>query len=300
MRFVFPTSSLTIIASLFLTPVAGLQLALSDATRFGLEISHQRLFPGDVFGLKIKSTRPIQRVEARFIDRTIFFYPSSRGDEWTALAGVDLETKAGRYPVKGTIEFEGAQLDSFEKSVLISAKMFPEQRIRVDEKYVTLSPEDKKRVTEEAERVEQIWESVSLERLWQGLFLRPAESKLTDGFGRRRVVNGRPRSPHSGVDLKASTGTPIRAANSGRVVLAAPLFFSGNTVIIDHGLGLYTYYGHCSRIKVKDGEAVEKAQLIAEVGATGRVTGPHLHWACRLNGARVNPLALLSPLLIRR
>jgi murein DD-endopeptidase MepM/ murein hydrolase activator NlpD len=143
-----------------------------------------------------------------------------------------------------------------------------------------------------------LWRLVSPENLWLGPFLSPVNSELTSGFGRRRIVNNQPRSPHSGVDLKAETGTPIQAANAGRVVLAEDLFFSGNTVVLDHGLGLYTYYAHCSKILVKTGEIVRKGQRIAEVGATGRVTGPHLHWACRLNQARVNPLDLTRPWMI--
>jgi murein DD-endopeptidase MepM/ murein hydrolase activator NlpD len=162
---------------------------------------------------------------------------------------------------------------------------------------VTLSPEDSKRAEEEGKKMESIWQKASSEKLWLGGFLTPIKSELTSGFGRRRVVNNQPRSPHSGVDLKAAAGTPILAANGGKVVLAEELFFSGNTVIIDHGLGLYTYYAHCSKLQVRVGEEVKKGQVIAEVGSTGRVTGPHLHWACRLNGARVNPLILTTRVL---
>jgi murein DD-endopeptidase MepM/ murein hydrolase activator NlpD len=124
--------------------------------------------------------------------------------------------------------------------------------------------------------------------------MRPVSSKLTSGFGRRRIVNGEPRSPHSGVDLKATTGTPIRAANAGKVVMAKDLFFAGKTIILDHGLGLYTVYAHCSKMHAKLGDQVGLGEIIGEVGATGRVTGPHLHWACRINGARVNPLGLTT------
>jgi murein DD-endopeptidase MepM/ murein hydrolase activator NlpD len=113
-------------------------------------------------------------------------------------------------------------------------------------------------------------------------------------FGHRRVFNGQPRSPHSGADLRAAKGTPVYAANRGRVVLAKNLFYSGNTVFIDHGLGLYTTYLHFSEIKVEPGEIVERGQLIGLAGATGRVTGPHLHWGVRIVDARVDPFSLLE------
>ena len=117
----------------------------------------------------------------------------------------------------------------------------------------------------------------------------------TDGrnFGHRRVFNGQPRAPHSGADLRARTGTPILAANSGRVVLAKDLFYSGNAVFIDHGLGLFTTYLHLSKIDVAVGDIVEQGQQIGLAGATGRVTGPHLHWGVRLLDARVDPFSLV-------
>src|SRR5207253_1114123 len=113
-------------------------------------------------------------------------------------------------------------------------------------------------------------------------------------FGHRRIFNGQPRAPHAGADLRASTGTPIHATNRGRVVLAKNLFFTGNTVIIDHGLGIYTLYAHLSRIDVRVSQMVDEDEVLGLAGATGRVTGPHLHWGARIQGARVDPFSLLS------
>jgi murein DD-endopeptidase MepM/ murein hydrolase activator NlpD len=115
-------------------------------------------------------------------------------------------------------------------------------------------------------------------------------------FGQRRILNGQPRSSHAGVDFASATGTLVRAAQCGRIALAENLFFSGGTVVIDHGLGLYTFYGHLSAILVKEGQRVQAGVPVGKVGATGRATGPHLHWSVRLNGARVNPLALVAAL----
>ena len=113
-------------------------------------------------------------------------------------------------------------------------------------------------------------------------------------FGKRRILNGQAGSPHGGLDLPGVTGTPVYAAQSGRIVLAEELFFPGNTVIIDHGLGIYTFYGHLSEIAVKVGDEVSTGALLGKVGATGRVTGPHLHWAVSVNRARVDPLQIVK------
>jgi murein DD-endopeptidase MepM/ murein hydrolase activator NlpD len=118
--------------------------------------------------------------------------------------------------------------------------------------------------------------------------------KTGGNFGKRRVLNGQPGSPHSGVDFPAPTGTPVHAAQRGRVVLAEPLYFSGNTVIVDHGLSVYTLYGHFSQIDVKPGDLVETSAVLGKVGATGRVTGPHLHWGLTVNHARVNAMAIVA------
>jgi murein DD-endopeptidase MepM/ murein hydrolase activator NlpD len=257
-----------------------------------LSSSQGQVFPGDVVRIDIIAAQNLERLDLAFIGHKVPVHSKANSGTWQALVGIDLETKPGLYALTGTAVLPSARSINLEKSIRVLPKRFPVQRITVDEKYVTLDPEDAKRAAEESQKLGALWKTITPNKLWQGQFLHPVNTTLTSGFGRRRIVNDQPRSPHSGVDLKASAGTPIRAANVGNVVLAEDLFFSGNTVVLDHGLGLYTYYAHCSRMLVKTGETVKKGQLIAEVGASGRVTGPHLHWACRLSQARVNPLDL--------
>ena len=132
--------------------------------------------------------------------------------------------------------------------------------------------------------------------MWTDLFARPVSEANNSAFGSRSVFNGEARSPHSGADFLSPAGTPVHAPNRGRVVLAKELYFSGNTVILDHGLGLFSLIAHLSVIDVAAGDTVTAGQVVGKVGATVRVTGPHLHWAVRLGGARVDPLSLLATL----
>ena len=150
------------------------------------------------------------------------------------------------------------------------------------------------RIRREAERQNEIFQTASDERQWSGGFLRPVSGDSTSSFGRRSVFNGEARSPHSGTDFRAGEGTPILAPNAGTVVLADELYFSGNAVILDHGWGLYSYLAHLTQFDVAEGAQVEIGQVVGKVGATGRVTGPHLHWTVRLNNARVDPLSLMT------
>jgi murein DD-endopeptidase MepM/ murein hydrolase activator NlpD len=124
--------------------------------------------------------------------------------------------------------------------------------------------------------------------------LSPIPGGVGSNFGKKRVFNGESRNPHNGADLRATTGTPIRSTNRGRVVLAKDLFFTGNTVIVDHGLGIYTLYAHLSRIQVEKDSIVDRGQVVGLAGATGRVTGPHLHWGARVQTARVDPFSLVN------
>jgi murein DD-endopeptidase MepM/ murein hydrolase activator NlpD len=180
------------------------------------------------------------------------------------------------------------------KSINVIAKKFPSRSLSVDEKYVTPPAEVLARIDEEREKVNAIFASVTPEKFWIGLFRIPVPGKVISAFGKRNIYNGKPRSPHSGADFKGAAGTPIRAPNAARVVLAEDLYYSGNTLILDHGLGLYSYLAHLSEFSVKKGDQVEPGDLIGKVGATGRVTGPHLHWTVRLIMARVDPLSLVN------
>ena len=122
----------------------------------------------------------------------------------------------------------------------------------------------------------------------------PLSGEVVGPFGRRSIINNQPRAPHSGMDLKAARGTPVRATNNGRVVLTADHFFTGHVVVIDHGAGIHSMYFHLEKIMVTQNQMVKKGELIGLVGSTGRATGPHLHWGVRVNGARVDPMALIS------
>jgi murein DD-endopeptidase MepM/ murein hydrolase activator NlpD len=140
-----------------------------------------------------------------------------------------------------------------------------------------------------------IYDTVTPERLWDGKFRLPLKDVTTGGnFGRRRVLNGQARSPHSGVDFPAAAGTPVFASQNGKVVLAEELYYSGNTVVIDHGYGIYTMYCHLSKIGVAAGDAIKAGDELGQVGATGRVTGPHLHWALTIQHARVNGMQIVA------
>ena len=184
--------------------------------------------------------------------------------------------------------------DEREAVVQVVAKKYPTTELTVDDKYVELSKPDLARATRESKETTTIYARITDEMLWKQPFSVPIAGETGTNFGHRRVFNGEPRAPHAGADLRAKTGTPIHATNRGRVVLAKSLFFTGNTVILDHGLGIYSLYAHLSRIDVKVGDIINSGQQVGLSGATGRVTGPHLHWGMVVQGARVDPFSLVN------
>jgi murein DD-endopeptidase MepM/ murein hydrolase activator NlpD len=150
------------------------------------------------------------------------------------------------------------------------------------------------RIEEEAAFVRHAQSASAGERLWSTPFQRPVPDPANSRFGSRSIYNGEPRRPHAGADFLSAAGTPVKAPNAGRVVSARDLYFTGNTVIVDHGLGLVTLLAHLSSMEVREGEMVKAGQVVGRVGATGRVTGAHLHWALTAGGARVDPLSALA------
>jgi murein DD-endopeptidase MepM/ murein hydrolase activator NlpD len=218
-----------------------------------------------------------------------------QGDNWMTVLGVDLDTAAGAHEALINMAYADGRGERRREPIEVAHVSYPTTELTVEPRYVELSPEDQQRAGRESREIEEIYSTITPEARWSEPFQVPIPGVAGGrNFGHRRVFNGQPRAPHSGADLSAATGTPIKAANRGRVVLAKDLFFSGNAVFVDHGLGVYTAYLHLSEIGVEPGDMVERGQTIGLAGATGRVTGPHLHWGARIVDARVDPFSLLA------
>jgi hypothetical protein len=248
---------------------------------------------GEVARIVVREVPAGSAVEGLWQGEPLGFFARGEG-EYVSLLGIDLQMRPGTYPLEVTVHAPGNRPATRRQSVEIAAKGYGVEHLRLPEHMVTLDPATLKRVSREKVRFDTLWDRVGTERHWRGRFIRPVPGKLLAPFGRRRILNGEPRSPHSGVDLRAGTGEPVRAANNGRVALVGEFFFAGRSVVVDHGLGLYTMYFHLSRATVAEGDLVERGETIGLAGSTGRATGPHLHWGVRLNGARVDPLVLLE------
>jgi Peptidase family M23 len=217
------------------------------------------------------------------------------GPELHALIGIDLEKAPGQYQWK--VAWPGADGKELSCSVglTVRAGKFLIEHLKVEKQYVQPDPEQEKRAAEDTKKLHAIYDTVTPERLWDGKFRLPLKDVTTGGnFGRRRVLNGEARSPHSGVDFPAVAGTLVFASQGGKVVLAEELYYSGNTVVIDHGYGIYTLYCHLSKIDAAVGDKVQAGAEIGKVGATGRVTGPHLHWGLTIQHARVNGMQIVA------
>ncbi|MFQ5792617.1 MAG: M23 family metallopeptidase [Acidobacteriota bacterium] len=264
----------------------------------GVELRLSRWDPaqGSLLLLEVRSRRPVAALKARWAGQTLHFWQDSDLESsYQAFLGVDLQLEAKPHILALETTLEGGERLGCSAALSVQEGHFALQQLSVAQRFVDLSSKDLERARRESRRLKRIFASVTPERLWWGEFRLPLEgSEASGSFGRRRVLNGQPRSPHSGEDFPAPSGTAVRATNRGRVVLAEELFFSGNSVVLDHGFGLYSFYGHLESISVEAGRIVAAGDLLGRVGATGRVTGPHLHWATRLNAARVNPLDLLA------
>jgi murein DD-endopeptidase MepM/ murein hydrolase activator NlpD len=246
---------------------------------------------GQAVRMSVPDEAGIQAAEIEWQGKTVPY--TKIGKEWVSVIGVDLDVKPGAYSAEIRVTKSGA-VEKNTVTVNVKAVKFPVQNLQVAEQYVELSPENTERALREAKQLEEIHNTITPEALWREPFVVPIPGGVGSSFGKRRVFNGESRNPHAGADLKATTGTPIRSTNRGRVVVAKSLFFTGNTVIVDHGLGIYTLYAHLSRMNVKEGEIVERAKVIGLAGATGRVTGPHLHWGAKVQNTRVDPFSLIN------
>jgi hypothetical protein len=253
--------------------------------------SREEIRQGDIVRVSIRIPFRAKEGTISFLERE---YPGfNTGGLLNVVFGIDMDVEPGDQVLR--YDFDNGDAGTLPIRVL--EREFGRESLKVNPKYTELDEATLERVTTEKAMLAEVWARTTPERYWKGAFVKPTVGVLGSPFGLRRYFNDEPRSPHSGLDLKAPEGTPIYASNHGIVVVAADLFFTGNTVVIDHGMSLYTIYAHLSKIDVKSGDKVERAQPIGLVGATGRVTGAHLHWAVKLGGARVDPATLPGILL---
>jgi murein DD-endopeptidase MepM/ murein hydrolase activator NlpD len=261
-----------------------------------LHLSAPETSQGSLLLIELKSAQPLAEVNGDWGGRKIAFWQeTSKEGIQRGLAGVDLEKAPGEYELKVTGQTAGGEKIVCSAMVEVKAGRFATEKLQVGKQFVEPTPEQIKRANEELQKLREIFDRVTPERLWDGKFRIPLDGVTTgSNFGKRRILNGNPGSPHGGADLPGTTGTPVHAAQRGRVVLAEELFFAGNTVVLDHGLGIYTLYAHLSEIDVKVGDVLDLGTVLGKVGATGRVTGPHLHWGLTVERARVNPLQIVK------
>jgi murein DD-endopeptidase MepM/ murein hydrolase activator NlpD len=232
-------------------------------------------------------------IDGDWLGRKLEFFRGRDGRAWFALAGVDVEAAVGPSKFKISLHLVNGGTRDLSRSVLIHAAHYKTGALTVEPKFVSPGPDELKQIAEDRQIKDKIFGVSATEPLWSANFRAPVIAEPTDSFGTRRTFNGKLASIHKGMDFRAPAGTPVRAGNSGVVVLARPLYYEGGCVVIDHGLGLTTISMHLSRIDVKEGQKVATGDAIGLSGATGRVTGPHLHWAVRWQGAYLDPAKLL-------
>lgn len=241
----------------------------------------------------IKTPEPVASLTATWLGHSIDFTTAPDGS-WFALAGISLETEPGSYPLELTATTRDGQKLHHEQKFPVATGSYETIELTVSKDFTAPNPEQMEIIKRDQEIKKKTFAEVTPEREWTGPFHPPVDAPTSDVFGTRRVFNGVTKSVHQGLDYRVPTATPVSAVNAGTVILARPLYFEGNCVVIDHGQGLLTLYLHLSEFKVKEGDVVKRGQLIGLSGATGRATGPHLHIAVRWQGTYLNPAVLLG------
>ncbi len=251
---------------------------------------------GQVVVVKVQGEEQATEVKGTFLSRTIPFFREFRPGEPTGyigLLGIDMQDDPGTHELAVEVK-QGEQAKQLSFNILVAKEKFAVEHLKLPKEKVDLDEKAVARWKAEQEQVKEALAENSRLKLWHSNFLEPVNGKRTGIFGSVRIMNGQPRNPHNGEDIGAPLGADVAATNDGIVRITVDHIFSGKGVFVDHGLGFYSMYFHLSEILVKDGDLVTAGQIIGKVGATGRATGPHLHWGVKLNGARVNPYSLLD------
>ena len=251
---------------------------------------------GQIIVIKVPTDEASAHVQGKFLGRAVSFFPETRPGEpkgFVGLLGIDMQEEPGTHELAVQIT-DGEHGRSLSYRVLVLKEKFRVEHLKLPKDKVDLDEQGLARWKGEQEQVKAALAADSPMKLWQPSFVEPVTGKRTGIFGSVRIMNGQARNPHNGEDIGAPLGTDVAATNDGIVRLTVDHIFSGKGVFLDHGLGFYSMYFHLSDVLVKEGDLVRVGQIVGKVGATGRATGPHLHWGVKLNGARINPYALLD------
>jgi hypothetical protein len=259
-----------------------------------VEVQPEQLVNGAPYLLRVTPPEKLQTLSGSWLGREVYLSVDPKNADWYGLMGVGLGTEPGEYPLVLTGLTTAGSTLTFEKKLEVGSETYPVSEIKVAGKFVRPNPRILARIKREAALKHELFSHIIPEREWSGKFIAPLTTSPSEIFGTGRTFNGKLERRHEGLDYHARPGTRVKSLNSGTVILARRLFYEGNCVIIDHGQGLLSLYMHLSRFRVKEGQQVKRGQLLGLSGATGRVTGPHLHLAVRWEGVYLDPARLLQ------
>ena len=253
-----------------------------------------RLVNGDPVLFRAKAPTKLKSLHGTWLGHDLTFDFDKSTGAWFALAGVSLDTAPAEYPLALDAETISGEPLSFEQKLRVFHAKHASVTLSVAKKFVEPDPQQLEEIKKEETLKHDTFARSAPEREWSGRFAPPVRAAVSDSFGTERKFNGVVQSVHQGLDYRVGAGTPVKAVNAGTVILAQPLFFEGNCVVLDHGQGLMTLYLHLSQIEVKEGDTIRRGQTIGLSGATGRATGAHLHLALRWQGNYLDPATLFT------
>lgn len=295
-----PVPATRVASILFCSFFSVLFVPSASATAWTIHTQPARLVNGSPVLFQVKAPSCLQSLNGSWLGHEFPFTFNAKRKTWFALAGISLETSPGSY----VLELRGDRFDGktpgtkivFSRKFVVARGNYPKIKVNlsVESKFTEPTPDQVKQIEEGQQVKKDYLNRVTPTREWDGQFTAPAEAAISDVFGSERIFNGKTSSPHLGLDFRVPAGTPVEAMNDGTVLLARPLFFEGNFVVIDHGQGLLTLYLHLSEFKVTEGEHIKRGQEIGLSGGTGRATGPHLHVAVRWQGTYLDPAQLMK------
>jgi murein DD-endopeptidase MepM/ murein hydrolase activator NlpD len=286
------------LAALFLFCVAQLLCfeLQSHAATWTVRAQPARLLNGAPVLFQVKPAAKFESLTGTWLGHKITFSYNAATKTWFALAGVSIETAPGKYALELSGVRAGGQAAAFSTKFAVARAEYPKRpgQLEVPGKFTQPSAEEQSQIDEAKNVKDEYLNRLTPERQWSGSFTAPAEAPISDVFGAQRVFNGKTQRLHLGLDFRVSTGTPVAAMNDGTVLLARPLYYEGNFVVLDHGQGLLTLYLHLSEFNVKEGDVVKRGQVIGLSGGTGRATGPHLDVRIRWQGTYLDPERLMQ------